>query len=311
MLPDIQEFHEEVWTNWRECNLNWGNLNLSESDFRKLPVEEKKWLNDQEWELIDQKQFYYPLFGMGNSESEIAIVGAAPGHNVGFPWRGRTQKANYRENINYKESWCCSQCNPVQEHYYKEFKKQKRKWEVERGVDDNGKSQYTMYDNLYDIIQVGRDEDFDIFDSVYYTNFMKDGEFLGNMSIEHKQIAENLKSDRWDNIARDSTSAHRLFEVASREFWLPFLCVELELLDPNVIVPLGSAASEAIQNLYNLTEWVNDDGTMRNITQISGEPVFTEDGKTIIPSVHLSGLRNISGKDEYKNEIGKKVYEYC
>ncbi|MFC6977071.1 uracil-DNA glycosylase family protein [Halomicroarcula sp. GCM10025709] len=304
----VIDFHQTLWESWNSDN---SQLNWTDFDFAQIesPIIEDKWLEDQEWILKDPNQFYYPLFGLGNLDSSVAFVATGPGHNVTEPWNGCVDTARYRESLagpcKNKSRWETSDDSP----YESNFKEQKNEWEAQRG---QSKSLYENVDHV---------TDGELWDGeIYYTNFMKDGEFIKNgdskigvTELKNRldsntvdkllsdDLNHNLKSDRWTNVGMPDdieSGAGEFAEIISREFWLPVLGAELSAVNPDVIVPLGEKAWEAVYDLYEPKSDLND------ISEAALHRYTTAhfDGE-IIPSVHLSRANNywISKKNEIYN----------
>jgi len=164
-----------------------------------------------------------------------------------------------------------------------------------------------------------RDMEGDTFEDFYYTNFLKDGEFYdsgGESDIctdfadllhpvqentENEAVLSNqaeclISQYRWsdlhwgkidlDNlIHNDQNAIRKACELLSREFWLPILARELTVVDPEVIVPTGKKATEAVHRLCEIEQ-------PDTLKEVALSVQSTDAGITIIPTYHLSRIRS-------------------
>ena len=191
----------DLWEAWYEDELNWQNLNLEILDEKEEApnIESHKSdgeIIDQEWPLRDPHGFYYPLFGLGQNDSRIAIVATGPGHNVEEPWKECTETSSYREAyrgpLTNASRWFDSSLDSDQEEqwYTDDFDVQKKYWMCARLEERTD-----LVEQLEDI--QGHlpkdslpDPDGSVFDNFYFTNFMKDGEFKKDGRAEHMKDGE-------------------------------------------------------------------------------------------------------------------------
>jgi len=269
-------FHESLWRSWLTDVLNWTLLDFENHD---LPLLESKWETEQEWLLQDPARFYYPLFGLGEIDSQIVVIGVGPGQNIESPWECCSE-GSYRECVRgpFKNDqlWLAKD-EPHKSNYETLYDDQKDEWEEKRIHSDQegtmegelpGQTPY--YRRMAQLAPDGE------FKSLYYTNFMKDGEFTKQNRVSLETVREStavvdegkfdeflnsptahpLYSDRWEITlsANPSDDLVKACEIMSREFWLPFLAVELAIVDPDVVVPLGEKATRAVWEVYGITE---------------------------------------------------------
>jgi len=93
------DFYQILWDSWLDNQLSWSQFNLD--DIHDIFHDQyQHWTNgDPTWLFSDSNMFYYPLFGLGSHDSDVAIVAAGPGHNVTEDWAKHTNTAAYRERI--------------------------------------------------------------------------------------------------------------------------------------------------------------------------------------------------------------------
>lgn len=283
-----QEFFKNLWRSWgpwTEGPLNWKDLDLHQHESTEtLPnlesqLDESGELFKQKWQLQDNNYFYYPLFGLGSNnliDIQVAFVAASPGHNVGSH-NEKTMTSKYRECIHgpLKNP---EEFNPEDE-YAREFQIQKNDWQEERNSSGNKPN---MYENIDEIC--GKIDNMELFENMYYTNFLKDGEY--------SESVNNVDFDLLTDIQLKETRgvADEICEAIAREFWRPVLGVELTIVEPDVIVPIGKKATEAVGYLYDIE-------VPHSLKDISLQSVGVESvnsNVTIIPSYHLSNYsRNV------------------
>jgi uracil-DNA glycosylase len=280
-----------LWEAWYNDELNWQNLNLEALAETENPPKVESHIDDstdeiidQDWPLRDPNGFYYPLFGLGSTNSQVAIVGTGPGHNVESPWTEHIDSSEYREAINgpmkAEDDW-----------YAADFNAQKTNWMNVRTTESK-----PLVKNLKKLQNALPDAEGPVFDNFYYTNLMKDGEFAKSREypIELDGVNElsetadpdghpsPLLTSRWPDINKIDSAA-KVCEVASREFWLPVLGAELASVDPDVILPMGKKATLASFELYDI------DDEFKNLYEVALASFESpEDGPTIIPSYHWS-----------------------
>ena len=336
----------DLWEAWYEDELNWQNLNLEILDEEEEPpnIESHKSdgeIIDQEWPLRDPHGFYYPLFGLGQSDSQIAIVATGPGHNVEDPWDMCRKESGYREAyrgpLTNESIWFGSKQNDnrPEEHWYAaNFADQKDDWirfrENEQtelvNKDDwmrfRENEQTELVNNLEKIQASIPGADGSVFDTFYYTNFMKDGEYTrgSDDSIHDLEDVEELfqnagetlpidfedhsspivRSYEWPNYKKQTSKAEKVCELASRQFWLPVLGAELAGVGPNVIVPVGKKATLGIFKLYGIQK-AEDDLSDVKLSEDALEPFSeSEADVTVIPSFHWSNLHLNLNEDVQK-----------
>jgi hypothetical protein len=210
----------DLWEAWYEDELNWQNINLEILDEKEEPpnIESHKSdgeIIDQEWPLRDPHGFYYPLFGLGQSDNQIAIVAAGPGHNIEEPWKECTKTSSYREAyrgpLTNASRWFDSSLDSDQEEqwYADDFDVQKKYWMCARLEERTD-----LVEQLEDI-QGHLPEDTllntsgSVFDSFYFTNFMKDGEFKKSSRKVHMKDGEFY--DQGQAIDKDLQKVDELF----------------------------------------------------------------------------------------------------
>ena len=318
----------DLWEAWYEDELNWQNLNLEILDEKEEApnIESHKSdgeIIDQEWPLRDPHGFYYPLFGLGQNDSRIAIVATGPGHNIEDPWDMCREESGYREAykgpLTNESIWFGSKQNDnrPEEHWYAaNFAAQKDDWMRFRENE-----QTELVNNLEKIQASIPGADGSVFDTFYYTNFMKDGEYTRGSDDSIRDLEDIKKSFQdtdetpfidfedhsspiihsceWPNYKNRTSKAEKVCELASRQFWLPVLGAELASVEPNVIVPMGKKATLAIFKLYGID--INWD-TLYEVAL--DEYRGSERGPAVVPSYHWSGAnRNISNNEEnlYEN----------
>ena len=319
----------DLWKAWYEDELNWQNLNLEILDEKEEPpsIESHKSdgeIIDQEWPLRDPHGFYYPLFGLSQSDSQIAIVATGPGHNVEDPWNMCRKESGYREAyrgpLENESIWFGSEQNDnrPEEHWYDaNFDDQKDDWMGFR------KEKETELVNKLEKIQASiPGADGSVFDTFYYTNFMKDGEYtrgsddsirdlekVGELfpdGVENSSIVFEdhsspiLRSCEWPNYKTRTSKAEKVCELASRQFWLPVLGAELAGVEPGVIVPVGKKATLGIFKLYGIQKAENDLSDVK-LSEDALEPFSESEAEvTVIPSFHWSNLHLNLNEDVQK-----------
>jgi hypothetical protein len=293
-----------LWEAWYSDELNWQNLNLETLNETKGPPTVESHTDnytdeiiDQDWPLRDPNRFYYPLFGLGPTDSQIAVVATGPGHNVEPPWDKHYDDSGYREAVNgptkAEDDW-----------YAADFDAQKTDWMNVRTTEST-----RLVQNLEKIQDALPYTGGSVFDTFYYTNFMKDGEFdkrNRDYPVELdgiNELPETVDSDdhpspliasRWPDYKNNLDSAAEVCEVASREFWLPVLGAELASVNPDIILLMGEKATLAGFELYDINEEWDD---FYEVALASFES--PEGGPTIIPSYHWSMAGpNISGNED-------------
>jgi hypothetical protein len=313
-------FQSILWENWLNGILNWSQF----TDYipSKMLEQNGKWNKNQPWILQDPNKFYYPLFGLGDQQSDIMFVGIGPGHNIEPPWSFCNNTAGCRSAVTgpYKSDWCWMGADTPdsdsvgQKWYHSNYSDQKATWESRRLGNDKA----SLYDDIGNIMtKAGFEEP--LSNSIYYTNFMKDGEFEGCRELEdtHLPMPDNLTSTRWEDWDEPEVT-HTIYEVASREFWLPLLAAEIANVDPEVIVPFGDTAAESLCHLHECYSDTQLFGRHKEFLHPIDVPNTT---RTIIPSLHLSGRfkanlgykdsdhlnKKISNKEEYLEHLAIKI----
>lgn len=318
----VDDFHQILWEGWLNNELSWSQFNLSDIH-EAFQGRYQQWLSgDPAWLLRDPNLFYYPLFGLGNHDSSVAIVAAGPGHNITDPWAEYTETAAYREQIRGPVE-CTDKYESMFGQGTNGEKTQKEEWEKDRKP--NGKRNNRMYDSLAEVASHIPDKSGSIFEDFYYTNFLKDGEFY-NSGGERKiriNFVDLLQTSRvntqngvtfadwgkhlisphewgdlhWGKIDFDQVvhnnpdTMRKVCELLSREFWLPILARELTLVEPDVIVPTGMKAIEAV---YRLCDIERPD----TVKEVALSVQSTNTDVTLIPTYHLSQInRNIRWVD--------------
>lgn len=303
-----------LWEAWYNNELNWQNLNLEILDEIEGPPDVESHTDnytdkiiDQDWPLRDPNRFYYPLFGLGPAESQIAVVATAPGHNVESPWDEHCDDSGYREAVS-------GPTKAGDDWYAANFDAQKTDWMNFRITKPT-----RLVRNLKKIQNALPDADGSVFDTFYYTNFMKDGEFDDDgreYPIELdgiNKLPETVNSDdhpspliafRWPDYKDNLDSPAKVCEVASREFWLPVLGAELASVNPDVILLMGEKATRAGFELYDISEQWND---FYEVALTSFDS--PEDGPTIIPSYHwsMAGPNISQNEDELYSKLDEDV----
>jgi len=329
-MDTIDEFLSNLWNAWYEYTLNWAELGLEVLESEdSLPGLEKAWIDsetreivDQQWPLSDPNGFYYPLFGLGETNSQIALVGIAPGHNVKEPWTDCIYsgkfRATYAGPFKNPKDWSGGEniSSAKNTRYHHEFETQKNDWKITRYEKDTPlvkeleNLQCSLSDDLLPFPKEGP------LDNFYYTNFMKDGEFKhSNNPITHTDLPDGLvdgwtdserlyfsnqpsnliSPNRWPNIGKFITTTSSLCELLSREFWLPVLGAELSIQQPDYIIPTGEKPTRAISRLYKL------DQSWDHLYEV-GHQSFEVEESVIIPTYHWSN--GDSNLDRY----GDKIY---
>lgn len=267
-------FHQDLWDGWLNSNLDWG-----EFDFSGIPgasdQEMERWDSKQGWLLQDKNRFYFPLFGLGNKESDIAFVAAGPGNSVENGYYNETTSGRKRiiGPEKNREHWL----NTDQpDKYSDDFNEERRKWKQNRLELHNNDGSHKLTENLEKVIENVEGLGSELYDEVYITNFMKDGEFKNvtrgeGLSKDLSDIEQIPKPDgdriqydnantslvvagRWQDLKKRTTKPGKVCELASREFWLPFLGLELIEIDPQLVVPIGRKATEAVYHLYEFEQ---------------------------------------------------------
>ena len=189
------EFQQVLWESWLNGTLDW-------SDFSTIPsVREDEYrtgATNQEWKLQDPNRFYHPLFGLGSTDSEIAVIAKGPAYNDGSLW-GRLTDDNGRESIagppgdHNHRAW-----PPGSQHqnpYPDDFETQREFWERTRYAEENN-----LVDELGTLLDsvktVDCTSDERIFDDIYFTNFLKDGEFMNDSQIDQANLNFELGEQR-------------------------------------------------------------------------------------------------------------------
>lgn len=308
---------DSLWEAWYNDELNWRNLNLGILDESEAPpnLNSHKDSNtgeiiDQDWPLRDPNEFYYPLFGLGQTESRVAVVAAGPGHNIESPWKEYSEYGEYREAFRGPK-------RAEKDWYAPGFDVQKQDWTCVR------KNKPTdLVRNLRKIHNELPNNDDSVFDYFYYTNFMKDGEFHKDSrsssydleenelwdavdesgKIFYKEHPSHLIRPRWPKYNQYTTKPTKVCELASREFWLPVLGAELAGVSPNVVVPMGKKATLGVFKLYEIQQGWSSEVVLEPFRK-------SEAGVTIIPSYHWSNLeRNITNIEDRYPEVTKNNY---
>lgn len=105
--------------------------------------------------------------------------------------------------------------------------------------------------------------------------------FVGRAGAKLDSVLDDVGVDRADlyltNVVKVRPPENRTPTVAEIEAWLPVLDVEIERVDPAVVVPLGATATEAILDV--------DEG----ITAVRGE-VFERRGRLVRPTFHPAAM---------------------
>jgi hypothetical protein len=141
------------------------------------------------------------------------VVGAAPAWNVG---KG-TRLPDERE-----KSWESNDFEWTPDVDRDSFERQKEIWRLNRLEERNGLVQImTKLVKFSSGLKMGETDGLENpFQSIYYTNFQKDGEF-------------------------GETDLDRM----SQRFWRDYLVREIEFLDPLIILPVGKPASEVVLDI--------------------------------------------------------------
>ena len=318
-----EKFQSLLWETWLDGSLNWAQF----TDYiPSKPLEQnEKWNQKQPWILQDPNKFYYPLFGLGDRHSDIMFVGIGPGHNMEPPWEFCNNGAECRSTVTgpYKNHSCWNGTDTPdsdtvgQKWYHSNYPEQKAAWESQR----LGENKPSLYKTIGEIMsKAGFDGP--LSNNIYYTNFMKDGEFEGCTELEgnHLPIPDNLTSTRWDG-ADSPRTPHTKYERASREFWLPILAAEIAQVDPAVIIPFGDAAAESLCHIHECYADIQLSDRYDEFLLPIDVPNTT---RTIIPSIHLSGSsgrikanllkkgtdhldKNISNEKEYTEHLASEI----
>lgn len=101
--------------------------------------------------------------------------------------------------------------------------------------------------------------------------------FVGQAGSQLDRALEALDRDRGDlyitNLVKVRPPENRDPHVAEIEAWWPVLSAEIERVDPTVLVPLGSFATDELLD------------TDETITDLHGRE-FERDGRTVVPAFH-------------------------
>jgi len=209
------DFHHNLWKAWLDGSLNWEQVDIDETDVPGISDDVlERWDEKQEWPLYDKNQFYYPLFGLGNLNSPIAFIGLGPAHNTSWIWGegfnndGKKRGRIFGPEINRSawseiNGWEISPKNDENETdsdshpilYQEGFEYQKCVWENVR-IDAQNDLVRNLSDLLGEVVD-NSDDDIDKiknpFDYVYFTNFLKDGEFDANQ--DESDLDQSLFED--------------------------------------------------------------------------------------------------------------------
>jgi uracil-DNA glycosylase len=332
----VGDFHQAVWSGWlsdtqpqneqsdncqrdESHGLNWNNF-----EFDDNPPGDREWNRNQPWPLIDENRFYYPLFGLGNTEAELLIVGAGPAYNDRSIWQELTSESGREVIHGPPDAFTVWKNQSMAQNAYKSrFESQRRFWAGVREIRSN-----TLVSNLKKILCQYENEARrrSVLNKCYFTNLMKDGEFTGSgynlrgtefdrlhdleqrdeyeyclPGLDMRPADQMIPPDNdWPRLTNTSKRNKRGFidsycKLASREFWLPFLAKEIELVNPEMILALGRTATHAVYEIHG-NDW------------LSGQKIREEklcdaadgSGRSILPSAHWS-YSNWNPKNISKN----------
>ena len=249
----LGEFQQKLWENWRQ------------QDLSHLSGEKE----GKPWELIDNH--YYPLYGLGNSDSDVMVVAAGPAWNVG-------EGAKFPDKRD--KSWECNDFEWTPDIDRDSFEEQERIWRLNRLKERNELVRTLIklvkFSNELEIGETNGLED--PFQSLYYTNFKKDGEF-------------------------DDSDLDRM----SENFWRDYLVREIELQDPSIILTLGKPASENIREICGGEPLFELLGAVDNLSPIVVQSYhwsnlhnnYSNVDESTLPNEITNRIGKLSGTDDY------------
>lgn len=192
----LRDFQQDLWESWRRQDLSY--------------LSGKK--QGEVWEFVDDH--YYPLYGLGDVDADVVVVGAGPAWNAGEGNQFSTKR---------NKSWEQNDLTWTPDVDRDSFEQQEEIWRLERLEQQNKLvTTLTKLVKFSSALEIGETNGFeDPFQSLYFTNLQKDGEF------------------------KDSD-----LNTMSQEFWGDYLAQEIELLSPSVVLPVGRPATPKVLDIY-------------------------------------------------------------
>ena len=238
-VSELKIFLQQLWLDWQRQDLR----------------------NDEHgsWEYTDE--YFYPLYGIGSLEADVMAVGRAPGYNVG------DNNFGPRREVEGPPSG-----DPTWEPNVKKvaFSDQAERFKIDRLADQDGEGNKLVQGFLQLVaatealsIEETKEKLADNpFQSIYFTNYRKDGEFADSKG------------------GLDETF----------DFWEPALAHEIELLDPDVIIAFTEAVTHRVTRILDSVD-VPDRSLGPTDTCLE---MWGDEPHYVIPSIHWSGInRNL------------------
>lgn len=121
--------------------------------------------------------------------------------------------------------------------------------------------------------------------------------FVGRAGNELDKALNNLDVERdkiyITNLVKERPPNNRDPKSEEIEFWKPLLDMEIEKVDPELIITLGNFASKELT------------GSKKGITQIRGK-VFNKNGRNIMPIYHPAAvLYDRSKQEKFQEDLSK------